>query len=364
MLLGFFGVIVVVSVGLITWRGEQLRAPGRIDAPVSREGAFLANNVVFAAFAVVVLLGTTFPLIVEATGGGRLSVGEPYFDRMTMPLGMALLFLMAVAPVLPWRRASTELLRHRLFWPAVVGVVSAGDAGGADAVAVGDRRQSSDVGAEGPADRLGLGLAQLGELVGHVGDRAVLLAQLVADHRQPTGARGVALVGEDPGQRLGGAQVGVGLGDPGVVALDERHPAPGELDDRVVAGGLRQEAEGLRREVVVLLVEAVATGLGQREDPSRSAPPPAGLRLRLLRLDGALGGQVVEVPAYGGRGQAQPLGQVGGRAGTVLEDRPGHPLAGRRVLRVRCLGTLRGRDAEFHNTSVTLLPGAIQVRVA
>ncbi len=126
LLLGFFGVIVVVSVGLITWRGEQLRAPGRIDAPVSREGAFLANNVVFAAFAVVVLLGTTFPLIVEATGGGRLSVGEPYFDRMTMPLGMALLFLMAVAPVLPWRRASTELLRHRLFWPAVVGVVSAG----------------------------------------------------------------------------------------------------------------------------------------------------------------------------------------------------------------------------------------------
>ena len=73
---------------------------------VSREGAFLANNVLFAAFAFVVLLGTVFPLIVEALqDGDRISVGAPYFDRMTMPIGLALLFLMAVAPVLPWRKA-------------------------------------------------------------------------------------------------------------------------------------------------------------------------------------------------------------------------------------------------------------------
>ncbi len=123
-LLGLFAVTVAVSLGLIGWRGDRLRAPGSIDSPVSREGAFLANNVVFAAFAFVVLLGTVFPLLVEAINDDRISVGTPYFNRMTMPLGMMLLFLMAVAPVLPWRKASGELLRTRLQWPAWAGTAA------------------------------------------------------------------------------------------------------------------------------------------------------------------------------------------------------------------------------------------------
>ena len=72
----------------------------------------------------MVLLGTVFPLIVEAVNGERLSVGVPYFSRMTMPIGFALLMLMAVAPVLPWRKATGELLRERLWWPAIVGVAT------------------------------------------------------------------------------------------------------------------------------------------------------------------------------------------------------------------------------------------------
>jgi cytochrome c-type biogenesis protein CcmF len=122
--LGFFTLIVAVSVGLIGWRGDRLRAPGRIDSPISREGAFFANNLLFAAFAFVVLLGTVFPLLVEAVNGDRISVGVPYFDRMAMPIGLALLFLMAVAPVLPWRKASGELLRHRLEVPSWVGTAT------------------------------------------------------------------------------------------------------------------------------------------------------------------------------------------------------------------------------------------------
>lgn len=124
MILGFFGVVVAVTVGLIAWRGERLRAPGTIDSPVSREGAFLANNLLFAAFAFVVLLGTVFPLLSEALNGQQISVGEPYFDRMTMPIVVALLFLMAIAPVLPWRKASGELLRRRIQWPATIAVVT------------------------------------------------------------------------------------------------------------------------------------------------------------------------------------------------------------------------------------------------
>lgn len=123
-LLGFFTVVVVVSLGLIAWRGDQLRAPGRIDSPLSREGAFLANNVLFAAFAFIVLLGTVFPLIVEAVDGRTISVGNPYFERMTMPVGFVLLFLMAVAPVLPWRKATTEVLSDRLLVPAAIGAGS------------------------------------------------------------------------------------------------------------------------------------------------------------------------------------------------------------------------------------------------
>ncbi len=123
-LLGFFGLVVLTSIALIGWRGDRLRSPGSIDSPLSREGAFLANNVLFAAFAFVVLLGTVFPLVVEAVNGERISVGAPFFDRMTMPIGMALLTMMAVAPVLPWRKSSGELLSRRLFWPAVLGTAS------------------------------------------------------------------------------------------------------------------------------------------------------------------------------------------------------------------------------------------------
>ncbi|MFW2333933.1 heme lyase CcmF/NrfE family subunit [Ilumatobacter sp.] len=136
-LLGFFAIVTIVSLGLIAWRGDRLRSPGAMDSPVSREGAFLANNVIFTVFAFVVLLGTVFPLIVEAFQDRRTVVGAPYFNSLSMPIGIVLLFLMAVAPVLPWRKASEELLRTRLFWPAWcgAGALAVAVAFGADGVA-------------------------------------------------------------------------------------------------------------------------------------------------------------------------------------------------------------------------------------
>jgi cytochrome c-type biogenesis protein CcmF len=123
-LLSFFALSVVTTLVLIGWRGDGLRAPGSIDSPISREGAFLANNVLFTGFAFVVLLGTVFPLLVEALNDRAVAVGPPYFTRMTVPLGLALLFLMAVAPVLPWRKARQEVLAQRLLWPACAAAVT------------------------------------------------------------------------------------------------------------------------------------------------------------------------------------------------------------------------------------------------
>jgi cytochrome c-type biogenesis protein CcmF len=123
LLLGFFCLVLVTGVGLIAWRGDRLRSAGGIDAAVSREGAFLVNNLLFVAFAFVVLLGTVFPLLYQALNGDELSVGAPYFNRFFVPVGLALLFLMAVAPALPWRKASLEVVRSRLTVPAAAGVV-------------------------------------------------------------------------------------------------------------------------------------------------------------------------------------------------------------------------------------------------
>jgi cytochrome c-type biogenesis protein CcmF len=123
-LLGFLGLVVAVGLGLIAWRGDKLHTPGRIDSAVSREAAFLANNLLFTVFAFVVLMGTVFPLLAEALQGRQLSVGQPYFERLVVPIGIGLLFLMAVAPALPWRAASGDVLRRRLLVPAYVGVAT------------------------------------------------------------------------------------------------------------------------------------------------------------------------------------------------------------------------------------------------
>ena len=119
-LLAFLGVVTAGSIVLIAWRGDRLRSPGRIDSPVSRESAFLVNNLLFAGLAFVVLLGTVYPLLAQAIQGSQLSVGGPYFSFMTTPIALALLFLMAVAPALPWRATSSEVLRRRLIIPAYV----------------------------------------------------------------------------------------------------------------------------------------------------------------------------------------------------------------------------------------------------
>ena len=147
---------------------------------------------------------------------------------------------------------------------------------------------------------------------------------------------GVAALGEHPRERLGGRQVGVGRHDVGVVALDEGHPAAGELDHGLLALRLGEEPHGLHRQVVVLLVEAVAPGLGEREDLRGPAASAGAVDLLVARLHDSLVGEVVEVTAYGGGGEVEPAGQVGGGGGAVLEDRARHTVTRGRVALTLC----------------------------
>jgi cytochrome c-type biogenesis protein CcmF len=116
--------VIIVGFGLIAWRGDRLRSPGGIDAPLGREGAFLLNNLLFVGFAFVVLLGTVFPLLYEAMRHQQVTVGAPYFNTVAVPVGLGLLFLMAVAPALSWRKMSGSALWSRLAVPAWLGVLT------------------------------------------------------------------------------------------------------------------------------------------------------------------------------------------------------------------------------------------------
>jgi cytochrome c-type biogenesis protein CcmF len=120
--LGGVLVSLVAGAALILWRLPDLAGSGPPPALVSRESAFLLNNLLFSGLAFAVLFGTLYPLIAEAVGGERLSVGAPWFDRISAPFFAALLFLLGVGPALPWGAASWPALRDRFVIPAVAGV--------------------------------------------------------------------------------------------------------------------------------------------------------------------------------------------------------------------------------------------------
>jgi cytochrome c-type biogenesis protein CcmF len=121
----FIGIVLLFSLVLLTGRSQELHTDGKLDAPLSRESAFLVNNLLFTAFTFTVLLGTLFPLLAEAVREGtKVSVGAPFFNRMTLPICVGLLFLIGVGPILPWRGASTEYLKAKLLLPAIALVLT------------------------------------------------------------------------------------------------------------------------------------------------------------------------------------------------------------------------------------------------
>jgi cytochrome c-type biogenesis protein CcmF len=228
LLIGFFFAVVIVGFGLIAWRGDRLRSPGGIDAPLGREGAFLLNNVLFVGFAFVVLLGTVYPLLYEALTQQQVTVGAPFFNTVAIPAGLLLLFLMAVAPVLSWRKMSGAVLWQRLAVPAWVGV-------GTVVLCVA-------FGLRGFAPLVGFGL---GAMAAATAARALVLSVRAARARRLGWWRGV--VGRANGGmvvHLGVVVLAVGV----IAATSYRHEAELSLHrgEAVTYDGHRFQFEGVR----------------------------------------------------------------------------------------------------------------------
>ena len=121
----FMTVVLSVSFGIFLTKGRYQEAKESITSLLSRESLFVWNNVIFTLACACVLLGTLYPLALDALYGDKITVGAPYFNTVMVPIFLALVLLMGVGPLVPWRKANVERLRKRLLIPAIVGVVAA-----------------------------------------------------------------------------------------------------------------------------------------------------------------------------------------------------------------------------------------------
>lgn len=147
VLLGFVLTVLATVMALMVWRSDRLGNHSLSSPLLSREGIFLANNVLLLGMAFVILLGTVFPLLVEAVNGQRVSVGAPYFNAVAIPAALAVVLLMGVGPLVPWGSDEPAQLARRLLLPSAAGLLTIGVLG--------------TLGLRGPGALLTFGLAAL-----------------------------------------------------------------------------------------------------------------------------------------------------------------------------------------------------------
>ena len=123
-ILAFLVIVIGSSLALYAWRAPKVGLGARFEL-VSRETALLANNVLLIVAASAVLLGTLYPLALDALGLGKISVGPPYFDSVFMPLMAPAIFLMGIGPMARWKAAELPDLARRLRWALGVASVAA-----------------------------------------------------------------------------------------------------------------------------------------------------------------------------------------------------------------------------------------------
>jgi cytochrome c-type biogenesis protein CcmF len=123
-ILGFLGIVIGGSLALYAWRAKQVGLGSPFDV-VSRESLLLSNNVLLAVAAASVLLGTMYPLIIDALNLGKLSVGPPYFNTVFVTVMTPAMFLLGVGPIARWKKASVPELARRLRWAFAASVIGA-----------------------------------------------------------------------------------------------------------------------------------------------------------------------------------------------------------------------------------------------
>jgi cytochrome c-type biogenesis protein CcmF len=118
--LAFIVLVVTVSLGLLFWRLPQLRSPTKLESPVSREAAFLYNNLLLLALCLAILWGVVYPMLSELVRGEAVVLGRSYYDFFLRAFGLPLLLLMGIGPLIAWRRASLKSLATTFRWPTGV----------------------------------------------------------------------------------------------------------------------------------------------------------------------------------------------------------------------------------------------------
>src|SRR3984957_8853825 len=123
----WFGALLVISLAvtsyLVVTRLHNLEAKAELESMLSREAAFLYNNVLLVGIAFSVMWGTLFPILSEAVRGTKITVGPPFFNAVNVPLGLLLLALTGIGPLIAWRRASVSNLRRQFAVPTFAAVV-------------------------------------------------------------------------------------------------------------------------------------------------------------------------------------------------------------------------------------------------
>ena len=120
----FLSIMMVLGFGTLIVRSGRLKSNIEMDSMVSKESAFLFNNLFFLVAAVTVFMGTLYPLIVETWMSAKVSVGAPYYNSVFMPVALGLLVLMGIGPSIAWRKASHENLRKNFLVPICVASIA------------------------------------------------------------------------------------------------------------------------------------------------------------------------------------------------------------------------------------------------
>jgi cytochrome c-type biogenesis protein CcmF len=118
----FFLLATGVTIYLVATRLNNLEAKAELESMVSREAAFLYNNLLLIGVAFTVFWGTVFPLISEWWNNNKITVGPPFFNTVNVPLGLLLLALTGIGPLIAWRRASVSNLKRQFMWPTMFGL--------------------------------------------------------------------------------------------------------------------------------------------------------------------------------------------------------------------------------------------------